>query len=74
MATISQMTFSNASSQIKYFIFIQISLKYVPKGLIINMPALVQMMAWCRTGNKSSSELMMADYIRINMHCSASMG
>ena len=31
-------------------IFIRISLKYVPMGQIINMPALGQTMAWRRTG------------------------
>ena len=33
-------------------IFIQISLKFVSKSPIDNNPALVQVMAWCRTGNK----------------------
>ena len=41
-------------------ILIQISLKYVPRGPVDNMPALVQMMAWHRTGDKSLSETMMA--------------
>ena len=31
---------------------IQISLKYVPRGPIDNRPALVQVMAWRRTGDK----------------------
>ena len=35
---------------------IKISLKYVPNGLIINMPALVQIMAWRQTNNKPLSE------------------
>ena len=38
---------------------ITISLKYVPKGLIYNIPALVQIMAWRRSGNKPLSELIM---------------
>ena len=33
-------------------ILIQISLKYVPRSLISNKPALVQVMAWRRSGNK----------------------
>ena len=33
-------------------ILIQISLKFVPRNLIDNMPALVQVMAWCWLGNK----------------------
>ena len=38
---------------------IDISLKFVPKGQINNFPALVKIMAWCRPGAKSLSELMM---------------
>ena len=38
---------------------IKISLKFVPKGPINNIPALVQIMAWCRPGNKPLSEPMM---------------
>ena len=40
-------------------ISIQISLKYVPKGPINNSPALVQIMAWRRSGAKPLSEPMM---------------
>ena len=36
-----------------------ISLKFVPKGLINNIPALVQIMDWCRPGDKALSEPMM---------------
>ena len=39
-------------------IFIWISLKFVPKGPINNIPALVQIMAWCWPGNKPLSEPM----------------
>ena len=38
---------------------IHISLKLVPKSLVDNKPALVQVMAWCRTGNKPLPEPMM---------------
>ena len=38
---------------------IKISLKFVPKGPINNIPALVQIMAWCHSGNKPISEPMM---------------
>ena len=41
-------------------IWIEISLKFVPKGPINNSPALVQIMAWRRPGDKPLSELMMA--------------
>ena len=38
---------------------IKISLKFVPKGLINNIPALVQIMAWRRLGDKPLSEAVM---------------
>ena len=40
-------------------ISIKISLKFVPKGPINNIPALVQIMAWRRSGDKPLSEPMM---------------
>ena len=40
-------------------ILINISLEFVPKGLINNIPALVQIMAWRRPGDKPLSETMM---------------
>ena len=45
------------------WIFINISPEFLPKGQIINIPALVQMMAWRRSGDKPSSGSMI---IRIN--------
>ena len=33
--------------------------KFVPKGPINNIPALIQIMAWCRPGDKPLSEPMM---------------
>ena len=36
----------------KVWISIKFSLKFVPKGPIKNIPALVQVMAWRRTGGK----------------------
>ena len=42
------------------WITIQISLKFVPKGPINNIPALVWIMAWHRPGDKPLSEPMMA--------------
>ena len=38
---------------------IKISLKFVPKGPISNIPVLVQIMAWHRPGDKPSSESML---------------
>ena len=41
---------------------IQISLKIVPGSPIDNKPALVQIMAWRRTGDKPLSEPMMTQF------------
>ena len=43
------------------WILIRISLKFVPKGLIDNIPALVQLMAWRRPGAKPLSEATMVN-------------
>ena len=40
-------------------IAIKISVKFIPKGPINNILALVQIMAWRRPGDKPLSELMM---------------
>ena len=45
-----------------YRIPIPISLKFVPKSPIDNKPALVHVMAWCRTGNKPLPEPMMTQF------------
>ena len=42
--------------------FIQIQLKFVPKGAVNNKQALVQRMAWCWTGHKPLSEPMMSKF------------
>ena len=42
---------------------IQIPLKYVPSSPIDNKPALVQVMAWHRTGDKPLSEPMLIPFI-----------
>ena len=44
-------------------ISIKISLKFVPKGPITNIPALVQIMAWRRPGDKPLSEAMMVSLL-----------
>ena len=44
---------------------IKISLKFVPKGPVNNIPALVQIMAWRRPGDKPLSEPMM---VRLPTH------
>ena len=53
----------------------QLRLKFqsvVPKGLVNNMPALGQIMAWYRPGDKPLSETIMARLLR-HMRHSASM-
>ena len=42
---------------------IKFSLKFVPKGPINSIPALVQIMAWCRPGGKPLSEPMMENLL-----------
>ena len=44
-------------------ISIKISLKFVPKSPIDNMPTLFQIMAWRRPGDKPLSEAMMASLL-----------
>ena len=44
-------------------ISIKISMKFVPKGPINNIPALVQIMAWPRSGDKPLSEPMMVSLL-----------
>ena len=41
------------------WVAIKISLKFIPKGPINNIPALVRIMAWRRSGDKPLSEPMM---------------
>ena len=41
---------------------IQISLKFIPRNPIDNKPALVQVMAWRRIGDKPLPELMMTQF------------
>ena len=43
----------------QFCILIKLSLRFVPKGPINNIPSLVQIMAWRHLGDKSLSELMM---------------
>ena len=45
------------------WISIEISLKFVPKDTINNIPALVQIMAWRRPGDKPLSEPMMVNLL-----------
>ena len=52
---------------------IEISLKYVPRGPIDNKPALVQVMAWRRKGDKPLTEPMMTQSIDAYMRHSGEM-
>ena len=53
------MTFSNVFSQNEnIWISIKMSPKFIPKGPINNIPALVHIMAWRQTGDKPLSETM----------------
>ena len=47
---------------------IQMSLKFVPKGLIDNTSALVQVMAWHRIGDKPLPEPMLTHFTDAYMH------
>ena len=61
-----QMTFSNAFFfNDCVWISLTISLKFVPRVPINNIPALVQIMAWCRPGDKPLSEPKM---VSLPMH------
>ena len=51
--------FQNENAQIS----IKISLKFVPKGPINNIPILIQIMAWRRPGDKPLSESMMVSLL-----------
>ena len=55
------------------WISINISLKFFLKGPINNIPALVQMMAWRRPGDKPLSEPMLVWFTDSYMRPSASM-
>ena len=57
MGNMSQTTFSNVLSLMDFFLF---RLKFLPKRRVNNIPALVQMMAWRRLGDKPLLEPMMA--------------
>ena len=55
------------------WVLIKIPLKFVNKGQINNIPALVQIMAWRRPGGKPLSEPMMAQLTEAYMRHAASM-
>ena len=75
MATISHTIFFNCIFFLNENLWIssKISLKYVFHGLIDSMSALVQIMAWRRSGDKPLSEPMMVSLLTYYMRHSASM-
>ena len=58
LADILKWVFLNENNRIP----IQIALKFVPRSLIENKTALVQVMAWCRAGDKPLPETMLAQF------------
>ena len=56
--TFSNCIFLNRNDRIP----IQISFNYAPRSTIDNKPALVQVMAWCRTGDKPLPEPMVTQF------------
>ena len=54
-------------------ISIHISLKFATEIPYDNNSALVQVIAWCRTGNRPLTEPMMADFVNAYMRHLASM-
>ena len=63
MATICWQHFQMHFLERNTLISIEISLKFVPKGPIITIPALVQIMAWQWPGDKPLSEPMMVSLL-----------
>ena len=59
----SQTTFSNSFSCIS----ITISMKFVPQGPIDNKSVLVQVIAWCLTGNTPLPQLMLTQFTDAHM-------
>ena len=51
-----------------------ISLKFVPKGQINNIPALVQIMAWRQSGDKPLSNAMIVNLLMLQWRIYASLG
>ena len=53
----------------KFFILIEISLKFIPTGPIDSNPALVYLMAWPRIGVKPLSEPMLTWFTDAHVLC-----
>ena len=72
-ATLADDTFKCKFVNENTLISITISLKFVPKGLINNIPALVQIMAWSHPSDKPLFETMMLQFTDAYMRHSASI-
>ena len=57
--------FTSISLNEKARISIKISLKFVPEGPFSNIPALVQIMAWCGASDKPLAEPMVTRFTDI---------
>ena len=68
MAAIFKMIFLNAFSYKNVWISIEIPLKFVPKDPISIIPALVQIMAWRRPGDKPLSVSMVLNSLTYMHH------
>ena len=74
MVDVLQKTFLNGFSWMKMVEFrLKIPLKFVHKSPVDNNPALVQIMAWCWTGDKSLSQPVVSLFIDAYMQHAASM-
>ena len=62
MVTISATTFENVFSCIRCIVSIEISLQFIAFDQISNIPALVQIMAWRRPGDKPLPEPMLTRF------------
>ena len=51
----------------KSCVMIRISMRFLPKDPINNKLAMVQVMAWCRTGNKPLPEPMLTQLLNAYM-------
>ena len=67
MAAISQTMFWNLFFNENVCMYMIISLKFVPKSPIGNNIALVEIMAWCRIGDKPLSEPMLTLFTDVYM-------
>ena len=72
-ATLADDTFKYKFVNENVLISIKFSLKFVPKGPLDNISALVQIMAWRQVGDKPLSEPMVVWFTNTYIHHSASM-